>query len=395
MDRKIKIAYLLTHPIQYFSPLFREFSKRKDIEFIVYYCSDESIRGSYDPNFKTKVKWDIPILEGYRYKFLKNHSPFPSIYKPLSGLINFGIIKELKNKRFDFIVVNGWNFGTAILTAIVSKPLNYKVSVFSDTPLKLELLKPPYIRYFKKFVFKYFFKLFNFFVVPGEDSFRLIKYYGVNDKNICKTYHCVDNEFFYLYYKRYRKNIKRLKMELNIPYNKFIILFVGKLISKKNPLILLKVLKELNNENIFVVFVGDGPLRNDMMKYIEENEMKNVSIKGFVNQSEITKYYAVSDILVLPSISETWGLVVNEAFNFGIPAIVSEYVGCANELVIDGYNGFVFKDENDLKDKIEKLYKDEKLLKEMGINALESVKSFNFQNYIENLLNFMRYEGKI
>jgi len=151
----------------------------------------------------------------------------------------------------------------------------------------------------------------------------------------------------------------------------------------------------LNNENIFVVFVGDGPLRNDMMKYIEENEMKNVSIKGFVNQSEITKYYAVSDILVLPSISETWGLVVNEAFNFGIPAIVSEYVGCANELVIDGYNGFVFKDENDLKDKIEKLYKDEKLLKEMGINALESVKSFNFQNYIENLLNFMRYEGKI
>jgi glycosyltransferase involved in cell wall biosynthesis len=395
MDRKIKIAYLLTHPIQYFSPLFREFSKRKDIEFIVYYCSDESIRGSYDPNFKTKVKWDIPILEGYRYKFLKNHSPFPSIYKPLSGLINFGIIKELKNKRFDFIVVNGWNFGTAILTFILSRFFRTKVCVFNEAPFKLEFSKKNYLKIIKKIFFRFLFSVINYFIVPGCGGEKFLEYYGVKDDRIIKTGYPVDNDFFSSYYKKYRKKRKELRKELNIPYNKFIILFVGKLISKKNPLILLKVLKELKNENIFVVFVGDGPLRNDMMKYIEENKLKNVSIKGFVNQSEIPKYYAVSDILVLPSIccTETWGLVVNEAFNFGIPAIVSEYVGCANELVIDGYNGFVFKDENDLKDKIEKLYKDRKMLEKFGENAKISIKEMNYKNYILRLIKFY-YETK-
>lgn len=97
--RQYKIAFLLTHPIQYFSPLFREMAKHPKIDLTVYYCSDESVRGMKDVGFGKEVKWDIPLLEGYKYKFIKNYSPIPTIFKPPLGLMNLGIVKELVKKN--------------------------------------------------------------------------------------------------------------------------------------------------------------------------------------------------------------------------------------------------------------------------------------------------------
>ncbi len=91
-----------------------------------------------------------------------------------------------------------------------------------------------------------------------------------------------------------------------------------------------------------LVFVGDGYLRDKMEKYINDNNLENVFIMGFRNQSELPGFYAMSDVFVLPSKLEPWGLVVNEAMCFGLPVIVSDQVGASGDLVVDDENGYIF-----------------------------------------------------
>lgn len=113
-----RIAIVLSRPIQHFSPFLRELTKHPQIELTVYYCSDESLKGMMDINFGTYIKWDIPLLDGYKYKFLKNQSPIPTIFRPPFGLINIGIISEIVKNRYDAIVMHGWNYVTQWIEVI-------------------------------------------------------------------------------------------------------------------------------------------------------------------------------------------------------------------------------------------------------------------------------------
>src|SRR3972149_9845318 len=107
-----KIFFLLSHPIQYFSPLFVEIAKQPEFDLQVLYCSDENVKGHIDKEFGVEVKWDISLLDGYNYKFLKNNSWKPSIFNGFFGLINFEIFKALKKERGNFLVIHGWAYAT-------------------------------------------------------------------------------------------------------------------------------------------------------------------------------------------------------------------------------------------------------------------------------------------
>lgn len=103
----MKIAFLTSHPIQYQAPFFRKITKHPEIDLMVYFCLDYGLKEKKDKEFGIKFKWDIPLLEGYKYKFLKNYSlkPKPSFF----GQINFGTLKELCKNRYDAIIVYDWN----------------------------------------------------------------------------------------------------------------------------------------------------------------------------------------------------------------------------------------------------------------------------------------------
>ena len=104
---KYKLAILSSHPIQYQVPLFKRLSTHKDVDLTVYFCWDRGVEDEeYDPGFGMKLKWDIPLLEGYQYKFLCNWSPKPS--SSFFGLINPGIYKELIQNRYDAVLVHGY-----------------------------------------------------------------------------------------------------------------------------------------------------------------------------------------------------------------------------------------------------------------------------------------------
>ena len=116
-------------------------AKEENVDLLVLYCSDENVKGHIDKDFGVNVKWDIPLLEGYNYKFLKNNSWKPSIFNGIFGLINFEIFKAFKNEKGCFLVVQGWNYFTFFTAIIFGKISGLRICVRGDNPYNQEMLK--------------------------------------------------------------------------------------------------------------------------------------------------------------------------------------------------------------------------------------------------------------
>ena len=388
---KIKIAFFVSHPIQYFAPLFKEFNKNSDISLKVNYFSDETIKIFEDKEFNKKIKWDINLLDGYNFEFLKNNSPIPTIKRPPFGLINFSIFKKIKKEKTDIVIIHGWNYISHWIVFLVCFFRKIPVILRSEMPMSQEFKKNKIKLFFKKIVFKMFlFRKISAFLVIGKENYNFYLYYGVPADKIFFAPYSVDNNRFNEQFNTYRNGKEQIKKDLGYNRYKRIILFVGKLISKKNPIDLVKAFHLINNEDVALILVGEGKYRLDIERYIKENFLKNVFIAGFVNQLELWKYYIISDLFVLPSgTGETWGLVVNEAMNFKLPVIVSDTAGCAIDLVIDDVNGYKFRegDIKDLSEKISLILSNENKIKKMGE---ESLKIINKYSYEETIRGFMR-----
>lgn len=386
---KNKFIFLLSHPIQYFSPLFSKMAEDEDIELLVLYCSDENVKGHIDKGFGVEVKWDIDLLNGYNYKFLKNNSWKPSLFNGFWGLLNFEIFKVLKKEKDSYLVIHGWNYATNFLAVIAAKIYGVKLCLRGENPLNQELLKSKNILFLRKIFFKYlFFPLFDYFFYIGSQNKKLYEYYGVKENKLIFTPYAVDNDRFKAEYEKYRDQKTEIRKELGLPVDKRIILTSGKYIYKKRPMDLLKAYHLLDDESTALVFLGDGELRIEMGDFINKNKINNVFLTGFKNQSEVGKYFAASDIFVLPSgAGETWGLVVNEAMNFGLPVVVSDMVGCAYDLVLEGKNGYKFKcgDIKDLTAKIQQLIAEKNKLEQFRKKSNEIIKDYSYDVIIKNI----------
>src|SRR6266480_2212820 len=112
-----KLAILNTHPIQYFAPLYRRLAQEPDLDLTVYFCSRQGAEEYLDAGFGKRLKWDVSLLEGYRYKFLKNALKQDNV-NGFWSLINFGIIKELGKNHYDGLLVNGHGHATYILAIL-------------------------------------------------------------------------------------------------------------------------------------------------------------------------------------------------------------------------------------------------------------------------------------
>ena len=337
------LVFLNSHPIQYFTPLYTKISSSTSIDLEVLFCSDEFVKGAIDQEFGIKVKWDIPILEGYNYTFLKNQSLRPSISNGFWGLLNLGIIKYLRKKPKSIIIIHGWGYATHILTIIIAKSLGHTVCLRAETPWNQELFKNKVTTKLKHLLLKSIFSRIDYFLFIGKQNKRFYEKLGVKCSKLLFAPYCVNNEFF----KSFASNINNnLKSELGISSAKKIILFSGKYISKKKPLDLINAFNLIKDtSDSILIMVGDGELRPEMEVLISTYKLnERVILTGFINQSKIPAYYAIANVFVMCSdLGETWGLSVNEAMNFGTPIIVSDLTGCGDDLVSEGINGFKFK----------------------------------------------------
>jgi glycosyltransferase involved in cell wall biosynthesis len=208
--------------------------------------------------------------------------------------------------------------------------------------------------------------------------------------------YAVDNDSFIQAAGRWRTERDRLRESCGIRNEDVVFLFSGKLITKKRPLDLLQAYETVRSaKRCSLIVVGDGDLRPLMEARIRERRIPDVFLMGFRNQNEIAKFYSIADVLVLPSDSEPWGLVVNEAMCCGLAIVVSDQVGSAYDLVREGQNGYVFPcgDADALAERLQRLLADHEHLRKMQRASRLAIDGWGFEQDVAGVEAALRFVG--
>jgi len=231
--------------------------------------------------------------------------------------------------------------------------------------------------FYKESVKKHFIKKCNAYNVYGTKSRDYLLRLGAKKDRIFILGNNTDNSFYYNETMTWREKRNILSQGYGIPPNNF--LYIGRFSPEKNIFHLLDAYKRIrNNNNWGLILVGNGLQKTDIEDYINKNHIRNVFMPGFKQKDDIPRFFAVSDVLILPSISETWGLVVNEAMAAGLPVLVSKKCGCYPDIVKDNVNGFGFDpyDGTELYDLMKEIVDSRYDLRHMGEMSLELIREY-------------------
>ena len=355
----------------------------RGLQVDAWYGSDNYNVSSIDKEFGVRIKWDIPLLEGYGYRFFRNISWKPSPSSGFWGLINLSMIVELFKIPRSVIVVHGWHYLTHFLVIMLGSLKGHTICIRHDMPLSHEKRKMGLKQKVKRFGLKYvLFPRVSYFLYIGTQNRLFYESYNLPHHRLISCPYAVDNARF----SNEKYDIKAMREKFNIPQEDKVILFSAKYIDKKRPMDLLNAFKKLNKENCWLLMIGEGKLRKEMENFIKQNQLKNVLLTGFVNQSVIPQYYAISNVLVMCStVGESWGLSVNEAMNYNLPLVLSDLTGCSDDLVIEGVNGYTFKtgDVVDLTQKIKDVLFNNKL--SWDVSSRDIIKKYSYESVVDNI----------
>lgn len=344
--RRYKIAIIAPNCFYYQVDLYKSLAIHPRIDLTVYFCSDEGLTNKdVMKMYNSDGDWghDDTLLEGYNCKFLHNFSPRPSYLNSLVGLMNWGLWNELRRLQPDGIVLMSWMNPTWWLAVLIAICGRIPFMLMTDANVHTERDMNPLKKLVRKFILgKILFTYCAGFLCAGVQNRDLYKAYNVADSKL----------FEFAYSSGYQKLLDKgselkleknmLREEMGIEQDAFVVLYCGRLSQEKNPLQLLKSYQLLKHPKKTLIYVGDGELMDSLVSYVEENKVESVKFMGFQNRNHIGKFYVVSDLLVLPSLRETWGMVVNEALCFGLPVVVSDAVGSLYDMVQEGKNGFSY-----------------------------------------------------
>jgi glycosyltransferase involved in cell wall biosynthesis len=339
-----KVAIIVSHPIQYQDPLWRGLAQYPDLDVHVFFGSDFSVRGYRDKDFGVSFAWDIPLTQGYTHTFL---SPNPSINSSTQLQLDMRqMTAHLQAFQADCVLTMGHSplafYGQTMLVArLLRLPVVLRPEATDDAitrSAKKKLIRHVFLRLFYSQV--------RVFLAQGQHAYSHYRAKGVAPDKIVWAPYAIDSQWFERQIQIWRPQRDAVRQELGFTPDQTVFLFAGKLIDKKNPLLMVAALRHLFEHitsSVALLFVGDGELRPQLEAALYRLPAVTTYWAGFQNQRQLARFYCAADCLLLPSAyGETWGLVVNEALQCGIPAIVSEKVGCYPDLIVEGQTGFVF-----------------------------------------------------
>lgn len=264
LRKKFRLAYIVSHPIQYQVPLLRRIAFEPDIDLTVFFCSDHSVKGYADQGFGgVQVKWDVPLLEGYIHEFLpavRQTSTESSFWNP----INCGIYRALKKGKFDAVWLHGyWNF-TSVLTMLTAKYLGIPLleraeGTLIDHPrsrLKLGI----------KYIFFSVMRKFTDGVLPISTRNReyWVHYFGSDFPSFMVPY-AVDNAYFQRAITEASHSREQFRKQLNLDRDRPVILYASKLMERKRCIDLidayLGIKPACDANRPYLIIVGDGSER--------------------------------------------------------------------------------------------------------------------------------------
>jgi glycosyltransferase involved in cell wall biosynthesis len=331
-----------THPIQYHAPVWRAVQQDHGIPVTVVYGSDFSVAGYRDPGFGATFSWDTDLLSGYESVFLERAIPgdCPSI----GNLRTPGLSDILKHLRPGAVLLVGYRPRFHQVAAYhafrASAPILFRGDVTDHTASA----RWPAVA--RDRVLRRFYRSCSTLLYLGQRSLMHYRRLGVPDDRLVFSPHCVDDSTFRPAEADRARLRAECRRELGLEPQQPVVLFSGKFVLAKRPDLVLRALARLDKEEdigrLLALFVGQGALEPELRQLAERLGVR-CHFAGFQNQSRLSPFLHASDLLVLPSQSgETWGLVVNEALLHGLPAVVSDAVGCAPDLVEPGMTGEIF-----------------------------------------------------
>ena len=346
--RRYRLAYLVTHPIQYQAPMLRLIAQDPSIDLTVLFQSDFSMRSYRDPGFGRSIGWDVPLVDGYKHEFLPGIGRHDVItaHRPIS----WGLMSRLRRSRFDALWVHGYSRWTNWLAIGCAKRQGLKIFVRDEATA--ESKRRSSTRHLaKRIFFAGLRRTVDGFLAIGSDNRDYYASWGVSPAKIFMMPYCVDNDFFAARARAAEPVREELRRSLGLNRGRPVILFASKFELRKRPGDLLTAYRRLAGDwdqarVPYLVFAGDGELKQSIETEARASGLDHVKFLGFRNQTELPALYDLCDVFVLPSVDEPWGLVVNEVMAAGRPVVVSDKVGCARDLVTNGVNGIQFQAGN-------------------------------------------------
>jgi glycosyltransferase involved in cell wall biosynthesis len=385
--RITRIAVLNSHPIQYFAPLYAYLNTAPDLEVTALYVSDFSIRGGRDIDFGREVKWDVDLLDGYASLFLgaksRSHEP-----KGFWSLVAPRVWHEVRSGRYDVLWLHGHGYAANLIALFAAKTAGVRVLMRGETHLGLSrgrikaLLRRPFMGGL--------YAMCDRLLAIGSANAAFYRAMGVPDQKIFLVPYAVDNERFVKASELTTNQKAEVRKQYALPTDRPLIIYAAKFTRRKRPLDLLRAvenIKQMNSSAFAVVMVGSGELEGELRAFCADRALDNVIFLGFVNQSELPRLYAASDVFVLPSENEPWGLAVNEAMCAGLPVVVSREAGCVADLVENGVNGYTpdAGDISALAKALCSLIDGESLRRTQGKASLSRILHWGYQECLEGI----------
>jgi 1,2-diacylglycerol 3-alpha-glucosyltransferase len=360
---KLRLVILTELIAPYRIPVFNALSKMAEIDLHVIFLAEN------DPGLR---QWLV-----YKAEIEFSYQTLPSARWRVAGqniLLNRGLNSALADSSIDALICGGYNYLASWQARSWAKANHVPFLLWVESTREDQRGNRAVVEFLKsKFIGGC-----DAFVVPGLSSSRYLQHYGVPSDKIFTAPNAVDNDHFGEIATRTRSNTHSFRAKLGLPSRYF--LFSGRLVPEKGVFELVEAYCAVSpsiREGFGLVFAGDGPCFAELQK--QALGTRNVHFLGFRQRDDLASVMALATTLVLPTHSDTWGLVVNEAMACGLPVIVSHVAGCAADLVRDGWNGLIVRPRNpqSLAAALDRMARDEHQCSQMGRNSLTRIRDFS------------------
>ncbi len=378
--RRLRVAFINTHPIQYFAPLYADLNCTADLSVTALYLSDYSVRGANDRAFGQIVKWDVDLLAGYEARFIRGAERRGEPAGFFSVVATSQLWHEVRRGAFDALVVHG-HTPAAMLTAAAAAKLTH-IPTFIRCDTHLGLRRSAVKSWLRRPLIGTYYRQFDGALAVGSANRDFYRAMGVPESRIFDMPYAVDNQRFTSAARLTDGERKELRAGFGVSDDRPVALFAAKFQRGKRPDDLLRAATRLHHDGIVfhVAMVGSGEMETELRSLVQQLRLPNICFAGFVNQAALPRSYAACDLFVLPAQNEAWGLAVNEAMCAGLPIVASSEIGCVPDLVHNGRNGrtFVAGNVSGLTDALRPLLTDPELRRRMGESSRNIIARWSY-----------------
>ncbi len=358
----MKVLFLTNIPSPYRVNFFNELGKLCELTVL------------FERRQATNREWLVNKNINYKAVFLKGKSIGHDT------ALCFEVFKYL-NRKYDRIIVGGYSTPTGMLSILYLSLRHIPFYLNCDGGYIKEDCKKDYI------IKKFFISKAAYWLSTGKETTRYLMHYGAIEDNI----------YVYPFTSIYEKDIldnslnkeekEKIKKKLNITDER-IAIFVGQMIHRKGIDILLEAINKISKSITFYI-IGGQP-KKEYIDYINEHQLKNVRFFDFMNKELLFKYYQISDIFVLPTREDIWGLVVNEAMANGLPIITTDKCVAGKELINN--NGYIVSVNNssEIVQRIDELINNSSKIENYSKQSIQIIKKYTLENMAREVLEILK-----